>query len=132
VTLVAVDTSVWARQRQADVAAALDDVLATDAVATIGPIVLELLQSARDASEFDALAFEYDCLHLIDVTPGVVRRARAVQQSLAARGHHRGPSVVDLLLAAAAETESADIWHCDRHFELIAEITGQPMLRIGQ
>jgi len=25
----------------------------------------------------------------------------------------------------------AELWHCDRHFELIAEVTGQPMRRVG-
>jgi predicted nucleic acid-binding protein len=131
-TLVAVDTSVWARQRQSDVAAALEEAIEADAVATIGPVVLELLRSARDIAELDELAFEYDCLHRIDVTPSVVQRARGVQRSLALQGYHRGPSIVDLQLSAAAEIEGAVVWHCDRHFDLIAEVTGQRMSRLGQ
>ena len=34
-------------------------------------------------------------------------------------------------LAAAAESVDAELWHCDRHFELIAEVTGQRMRRVG-
>ncbi len=32
---------------------------------------------------------------------------------------------------AAAEAVDAELWHCDRHFELIAEVTGQPVRRLG-
>ena len=38
---------------------------------------------------------------------------------------------MDLLAAAAAESVDAELWHCDRHFELIEEVTGQPMRRVG-
>ena len=38
---------------------------------------------------------------------------------------------MDLLTAAAAEAVDAELWHCDRLFELIAEVTGQSVRRIG-
>jgi predicted nucleic acid-binding protein len=50
---------------------------------------------------------------------------------LSRRGYQGGPSPVDLLTAAAAEAVGVEFWHCDRHFELIAEVTGQPMRRLG-
>ena len=52
--------------------------------------------------------------------------------ALAERGYHRGPSVTDLLAAAAAEHAEAEVWHCDRHFELIAGVTGQPIRKVGR
>jgi predicted nucleic acid-binding protein len=97
----------------------------------VAPIALELLRSARDAVEATALAEEYDALHDVPLTPEIARRAREVQRALSVRGYHRGPSPVDLLAAAAAEATEAEIWHCDRHFELIAEFTGQGVRRIG-
>ena len=33
----------------------------------------------------------------------------------------------DLLIAAAAERAELAVLHYDRHFELIAEVTGQPV-----
>jgi predicted nucleic acid-binding protein len=36
-----------------------------------------------------------------------------------------------LLAAAAAAEVGIELWHCDRHFELIAELTDQPMRRLG-
>ncbi len=66
------------------------------------------------------------------MSEAVERRAREVSLALSRRGYHRGPSPVDLLAAAAAESVGAELWHCDRHFELIAEVTGQPMRRVGE
>jgi predicted nucleic acid-binding protein len=48
------------------------------------------------------------------------------QRSLAGRGQHRGPTPVDLLIAAVAEVHEVTLLHYDRHFDLIARATGQP------
>jgi predicted nucleic acid-binding protein len=131
VTAALVDTSVWARRSQPAVGEELARAIEADEVAVIQPIVLELLRSARDAAELDELAFEYDTLQCLDLTSNAERRARSLQRALALRGHHRGPSTVDLLAAAAAAEVGIELWHCDRHFELIAELTDQPMRRLG-
>lgn len=131
-SLFLVDTSVWARLRQRVVAEALAEAIEANSVAVVVPIVLELLRSARDARELAVLASEYDALHQVPLTPEIGRRARDVQATLAANGHHRGPSPVDLLAAAAAESIGAEMWHCDRDFELIANVTGQAQRRLGR
>jgi hypothetical protein len=131
VTIALVDTSVWARRRQRDVGEALAGAIQENAVAVIEPIVLELLRSARSSDELDELAVEYDSLHRLELCERTNSRARSLQRSLAARGYHRGPSTVDLLAASAAELFGAELWHCDRHFELIGEMTGQPLRRLG-
>lgn len=128
-TLVLADTSVWMRQNQAAVAEGLAATIRKGAAATTTPIVLEILRSSRDAR---ATAGELNALERIPITDWVERRARNVVLALAWRGYHRGPSVVDMLAAAAAESVDAELWHCDRHFELIADVTGQPMRRVGQ
>ena len=100
--------------------------------AIVVPVMLELLRSARNQAELLELAEEYEALHLIPLGPDLGKRARAVQAVLAKRGYHRGPSPVDLITAAAAESVGAELWHCDKHFELIAQFTGQPIRRLGR
>ena len=132
-TLVVVDTSVWQRPRQAGVGDALGDAIDADAdadaVAMVDPI--ELLRSAWGGADHDQSRAEYPGLHRIPLDAEIGARAVEVQSGLARRGYHRGPSVTDLLAAAAAEAVGAELWHCDRHFELIAEVTGQPLRRLG-
>lgn len=130
-SLVVADTSVWAREHQRPVAALLAAAIRANLLAIVTPLTLELLRSARSAAELAVDGTRYDDLRQIDVSPAIARRAREVQMHLSWRGYHRGPSAVDLLAAAAAESAAAELWHCDRHFELIAEVTGQPMRRVG-
>jgi predicted nucleic acid-binding protein len=63
-------------------------------------------------------------------TPAAENRALDVQGILAQRGHHRAPSVPDLLVAAIAESADLTVLHVDKDFELIAEVTGQPLERL--
>lgn len=65
------------------------------------------------------------------VTKAVEDRSREVQQLLADRGHHRAPGAPDLLIAATAEKAGLTVLHVDKDFELICEITGQPMQRLA-
>ena len=95
------------------------------------PIALELLRSARDAFAARALVGQLELLRWVPLSSVIERRAREIVLALTRRGYHRGPSAVDLIAAAAAESAGAELWHCDRHFELIAEVTGQPMRRVG-
>ena len=130
-TFVLPDTSVWARSRLPGIQPLLDAAIRSDRVLTTGPIVLELLRGARDRRDLEREARHYDALPRVSDTLPLARRARAVQEALSWRGYHRGPSAVDLLTAAAAEAVGAELWHCDRHFDLIAEVTGQPVRRLG-
>lgn len=131
-TLVVVDTSVWQRRRQPEVAGPLGEAIEADAVVMVDPIELELLRSAWGGRDHDELRGEYAALHRVPLDDDIGLRALDVQSGLARRGYHRGPSVTDLLAAAAAEAVGAELWHCDRHFELIAEVTGQPIRRLGE
>lgn len=131
-SLVLIDTSVWARQNQPHVRQVIAEAIEANAVAMVVPVMLELLRSARDHAELLELAEEYEALHVIPLTPDLGKRARTVQAVLARRGYHRGPSPVDLLTAAAAEAVGAELWHCDKDFELIAQFTGQSIRRVGR
>lgn len=64
------------------------------------------------------------------LTPAIEDRAVEVQQLLADRGHHRAPAVPDLLVAATAELAGLVVLHVDKDFDLIADVTGQPVERL--
>jgi predicted nucleic acid-binding protein len=64
-------------------------------------------------------------------TPAIEDRAVGVQILLADRGQHRVPSVPDLIVAATAELAGLTVLHLDHDFDLIAEITGQPLERLS-
>lgn len=86
-------------------------------------------RAARDLREtagrppLSAMPIEY-------LTPAIEDRALDVQALLAERGHHRAPSVPDLLIAATAELAELTVLHVDKDFELIADVTGQATERL--
>ncbi len=61
------------------------------------------------------------------LTPSMEDRAWEVQMLLADRGQHRAPSIPDLLIAATAEKAGLTVLAVDKDFDLIAEVTGQPV-----
>jgi predicted nucleic acid-binding protein len=93
---------------------------------------LELGYSARSADDLrsDIDRPPLNSMPTEHLTPNVEDRAVEVQLLLADRGQHRAPSIPDLLVAAAAELGSMTVLHVDKDFELIAEITGQPVERL--
>jgi predicted nucleic acid-binding protein len=94
---------------------------------------LEVGDSARSADELRASARRppLSAMPVEYLTPAIEHRAVAVQTSLADRGHHRAPSVPDLLIAATAELADLTVLHLDKDFELIADLTGQPLERLA-
>lgn len=65
------------------------------------------------------------------LTPAIEDRAVEVQAALGDRGQHRAASIPDLLIAATAELAQLTVLHDDKDFELIAEVTGQPIERLA-
>ncbi|WP_033344477.1 PIN domain nuclease [Catenuloplanes japonicus] len=94
--------------------------------------LLEVGYSARSAADL-RLASQRPPLSQMPIahlTPSIERRAIEVQKLLADSGHHRGPGLPDLLIAAAAELTARTVLHVDKDFEIIAELTGQPVARL--
>lgn len=65
------------------------------------------------------------------LTPGIEDRAVQIQSALADRGHHRAPSIPDLLIGATAELAELTVLHLDKDFDLIAQVTGQSVERLN-
>jgi predicted nucleic acid-binding protein len=93
---------------------------------------LEVGFSARTAADHLALRVEppLASMPVEYLTPKIEDRAVEVQAALADRGHHRAPSIPDLLIAATAELALLTVLHVDKDFDLIAELTGQPTERL--
>jgi predicted nucleic acid-binding protein len=122
-----VDNSVLTRVAKPPVAARMEPMIVSGAVATCSMTDLELLFGARSGGEHRtqragiALRFMHVELH-----QATFERALDVQGLLADRGQHRGANIPDLVVAAAAERAGLTVLHYDADFELIAAITGQP------
>ena len=54
-----------------------------------------------------------------------------VGKVLADRGQHRAPSIPELIIAATAELAGLTVLHLDKDFDIIADITGQPLERLN-
>lgn len=93
---------------------------------------LELGYSARTGAELrqGALRPPVASMPVEYLTPAIEDRAVEVQALLADRGQHRAPAVPDLLIAATAELAGLTVLHLDNDFDLIAEITRQPVERL--
>jgi len=93
---------------------------------------LEVGFSARSAADHRTLFAEppLASLPVEYLTPKIEDRSVEVQSALAERGQHRAPSIPDLLIAATAELAELTVLHLDKDFELIAELTGQPVERL--
>ena len=65
------------------------------------------------------------------MTPAIEDRAVEVLTLLADRGQHRALSVPDLIIAATAEFAGLTVLHLDKDFDVIADITGQPVERLN-
>jgi predicted nucleic acid-binding protein len=122
------DTSAWTnRDRSEAIRRDFDARLAERQIATCDPVVFELLWLERDVTAVQGLRDELEGLRCAPVGERVWRRVFDVFEQLAALGplHHRQVGLPDLLVAAAAERAEMPVLHYDRHFELIASVTGQ-------
>ena len=61
------------------------------------------------------------------IDDNVIDRALEVQGMLARSSQHRGVSLPDLLLAAAAERAGLVVLHYDSDFDRLGDVTGQPI-----
>lgn len=117
------DTSAWNRSTQAqDQWTAM---IEANELAVCTPVLLELLYSARGGADHARFAADLGHFPHLALTGQAEEAARRTQAALAERNQHRGPKPIDLLIAAIAEVTEATLLHYDRHFDLIANVTGQ-------
>jgi len=100
-------------------------------VAACHVTALEICYSARNLADLEALLAGQRALEWLPVSEAAMDRALQVQRLLAARSGngHRRP-IPDLIIAATAEMHGAEVLHVDNDYDMIAEVTGQPMRRL--
>ena len=122
-----VDKSVLAR---VGVPAVADAVIPRFQAGRVGVALVTELEvgfSARSTGDYEATRQNLlDFLIPVTMPSRAEERARELQRDLVTRGHHRGVSVPDLVLAAIADIEGLTILHYDADFDLISDVTGQP------
>jgi len=124
------DTSAWTKHHLDErIAADFDDRLRRGEIATCRMVVLELLKTANNARDLDRIRDDLDQVRDLPIRRREWDRAADVMHALAQgrSGRHRQVRIPDLLVAAAAESAEVPVLYYDHHFELIAEVTGQPI-----
>jgi predicted nucleic acid-binding protein len=114
-----VDKSVLARLDKPPVLAALQPFVGR--LATCSTVSLELGWSATSADHYRQIMDDLAWYQALEVAQSTLDLAGALQAALVRRGHHRGPGVADLILAATAIAHEAVLLHYDHDFDLIAE-----------
>jgi predicted nucleic acid-binding protein len=120
----------WAR-RDGRARAAFLDLRTAHVIAACHMTALEICYSARNQPDLEALLAAQQALEWLPVSEAVMDRALEVQRLLAARrgNGHRRP-IPDLIIAATAELHHAEVLHVDSDYDMIAEVTGQPVRRL--
>jgi len=122
-----VDKSAFARMPQPAVAARLGPLIEAGDIALCGIVQLEILFSARSASDLEAIRRDLALsLTWIPSADADLIRAADVMALLSRTGGHRSAAIPDLLLAAGGERAGLAILHYDRDFDAIARATDQP------
>jgi predicted nucleic acid-binding protein len=110
------DTSALARLRHPPVAAVL------------APLIDAGVGATRTSAEFDQLRIDRDIgYEWLAIHDEDWRRALDVQAALWRGERMRAVGFPDLLVAAVAERERVILLHYDGDYDLIAQVTGQPV-----
>ena len=121
------DTSALTRFHNPEVFQRVEPLYINGRIATCSIVDLEFLFSARSAADHEALVKDRRLLPRVPCGDAAADRAIEVQGELARTGRHRAVSLPDLLVAAAAEQAGLTVLHYDANFDIIAEVTGQPV-----
>jgi predicted nucleic acid-binding protein len=122
------DTSAWTnRHKDAAVQADFDARVLANEIATCSMVVMELLWTAQNQSDFSELREDLNALPQLPITPAAWERAIDVWHELVQLGRHRQTKPPDLLIAAVAELAGVGLCHYDSDFDAISALTRQPV-----
>ena len=101
---------------------------AGDELGLVDVVALEYLMGARSAADYEAIEEALSGFQRIPIEVADWDRARSVHRLLARKGpgEQRSVRIPDLLIAAVAERQGADLVHYDEDYDRIASVTHQP------
>jgi len=128
------DTSMVERlRRRSGVDQRWVDVVQAGLVGVCPVIEAELMRGAKSKADRDHLRGTLRTLFTWHPIPeSAWRFVERTQDVLVDKGHHRGPSIADLLVAATAEAWDLTVLHVDRDFDTIAGVTNVKTQRVDQ
>lgn len=122
-----IDKSALARVGHPRVRARVTPVIAAGEAATCPIVELEVLYSTRNRDDHARTRARRRLAYRnVELTRAIFERAIEVQGLLAAGGRHRLP-ILDLIIAAAAESAGMTVLHYNADFDAIAAVTRQEM-----
>jgi predicted nucleic acid-binding protein len=124
-----VDKSAWVRAAEPQYVAGWEQLDAADRLRMCDVTALEVLVSARSASDARELERDLDAFPRARMDATTFTAARATLRELAALGAHRLP-IPDVLIAACAQQHGLGVLHLDRHFDLLSEHLGFPAVSL--
>lgn len=123
-----IDKSALARARVTQVADRIEALREAERLASCSIVDLGMTFSARSPEDHETIRRAQRLLFpRVPIDQGVLDRAEEVQSLLARDSRHRGTSIPDLVIAAAAESAGLTVLHYDADYDLIAEVTDQPV-----
>jgi len=120
---VFVDTCVWASfftKPSSPEKRSVDDLIDSDCVALIGPILTEVLLGFRRKDQADWVGSRLLASHYVELTQSDWRSAADLGRSLAAKGQKL--PLTDLVVAVVAQRLSASVYSTDPHFDAITNL----------
>lgn len=123
-----IDTSGLFRILQSKHREAWAEELTAGVIATCPAVELEFLFSARSlADRLEKKRLLHSLFGWVPMTEQAFDRAQEVQQLLTEHSQHRSAGPIDLLIAATAERQGLTVLSDDRDYDVIANVTGQPV-----
>jgi predicted nucleic acid-binding protein len=121
---ILVDTSLWIRYFQPtgweELKRELAQLLDRGSLLTCWVVNAELLVGAKNAAAFDRLLGSLRALDAVPLTAEIWEKAARLGHNLRLKGF--SVPLPDLLIAQAAATANAELWHADARFDRIGEV----------
>jgi predicted nucleic acid-binding protein len=124
------DTSAWTWRTSPVVDSCFGKEFAAGDLALCEMVALEILSGSPNRNWYNQVHERLSSAPWVHMGSDEWRRAlevHALLERMLGTNARRGVKHADLLIAAAAETHSLELVHYDQDFELIQQVTGQPM-----
>ena len=126
-TAYLIDSSIWiqalAPRAPGAMTVLLRALLEANTAVVTDMVRLEVLAGAKSSKEFDQFRQDFDALRCLSTTTQAWRQAEDLGCALGRRGLPV-PSP-DLLIAAVAVSYDVPLWHADKDFERIKQVTSE-------